>query len=566
MIFAVFAAIIIIVSSIFIVYNYPKTSLHTSYGLPVRINVSLSGIPTGGSLYHTNNTKSEFVYNLSNASVALLSVNPFWIQTGGNFGQKNITYNLSLNPYIQEVFIGRSNKSGVIHGYVNNSILQIANLWRDIIRSKGYGVSVTEEATYSYIRNGTLYGFNYFNNIEYSPYNNAFNIVTPNGNFNGNAPFVFQSTIHFNLSKPVFVKKMNMTKILNSSQVRNYSISGETTGNPGNLNKCTTSIMAKTIKVEAWTGILPMLYSSMKLPSNSVFSMVSPNSIQNITLKFNSAQFTQGESGTFQSTNSSYYSAIHYFTPSSIDTTTPGNNASIYYVTNISFIALEFTPYYILTYPYNNESNYYCISNPGLNVTNIQIVGSRNQQVKTNDPYNLANNGNLTETYNYWSAAINMLGISTVRGFRLNNSYLAPTLNLSNYSNESKGANDYLQFAENGSGVDSTALGFALAINTITKIMPYAANAEDVMNNVTLAFAEIGLAASMASAFTPISVMSQNLNSNLYIIHNDPNFNSSGSILEMYIYQSSQPVHLYGNNGNLYSFQPFLPIVNVIPL
>ena len=103
---AFFAAIIITASSFIIIYNYETAYTHSTKGLPVDLNVSLSGIPAGASSNPSNYTKSGFSYNLSNASVTLLSSNPEWILTGGNLGHKNITYNLSNNPYILDVFNG----------------------------------------------------------------------------------------------------------------------------------------------------------------------------------------------------------------------------------------------------------------------------------------------------------------------------------------------------------------------------------------------------------------------------------------------------------------------------
>ena len=448
LVFAFFAAIIITASSFIIIYNYETSYANSTKGLPVNINVSLSGIPAGASSNPSNYAKSGFNYNLSNASVTLLSANPDWILTGGDLGHKNLTYNLSSNPYIQDVFNGRSNSKGIVKGYVNDTIQKIAKSWRNVIPSDGYNVSVTEEATYSYIRNGTLYGFNYFNNIEYSPFNPMFNSLASYKFYNGISPLIFKSTLHFNLSKPDFVKNLNASNILNTLKEKNFGQMGG--GNTGNTNLCTPSVVDKNIKIDTWTGILPLLYSSMSLPSNSLFSMVSSSFSANITLRFNSAQHTQGESGTFQSTTSSYNATLPYSPRLAIDSNSQTNNTSINYITNVSFEALEFTPYYISTYWYNDGTSYYCVATPGANETNIQIVGAKNPQVKLNHPYNLANNGNASETSNYWSATVNMLGISSVKAYQLNAGDVYSRFNLSYYANESNNANDYLQSAEKG--------------------------------------------------------------------------------------------------------------------
>ena len=564
--FAFFAAIIITASSFIIIYNYETSYANSSKGLLVDINVSLSGIPTDASTYLSNYTESGFNYNLSNASVTLLSANPDWILTGGNLGHKNITYNLSSNPYIQDVFNGRSNSKGIVNGYVNNTIQQIAKSWRNVIQSGGYNVTVTEEATYSYIRNGTLYGFNYFNNIEYSPFNPMFNSLSSYKFYNGISPLIFKSTLHFNLSKPDFVKKINVSNVLNTLKEKNFRQIGGGGGNTGNTNPCTPSVVDKNIKINTWTGILPLLYSSMRLPSNSLFSMFSTYASANMTLKFNSAQHTQGEYGTFQSTTSSYSATLPYSPPVAVDSNSQTNNMSINYITNVSFEALEFKPYYISTYWYNGGTSYYCVATPGANETNIQIVGAKNPQVKLNHPYNLANNGNASETSNYWSATLNMLGISSVKAYQLNAGDVYSSFNLSYYANESNNANDYLQSAEKGVGVFSAALGVALAINAVTGIIPIASSVEDAMNAVTLTFAEVGLLTTLASDFTSISVVvAEKINLNIFEIGNQPYSYTTGSNFQIYVYQSPQTVQFYGNGGNLYSYQPFVSVVNVIP-
>ena len=87
------------------------------------------------------------------------------------------------------------------------------------------------------------------------------------------------------------------------------------------------------------------------------------------------------------------------------------------------------------------------------------------------------------------------------------------------------------------------------------------------MNAVTLTFAEIGLLPILASGFTPVSlVVAGNLNLNIFNIDNQPYSYTNGSNFQIYIYQSSQTVHFYGNGGNIYSFQPSVPIVNAIPI
>ncbi len=153
-----------------------------------------------------------------------------------------------------------------------------------------------------------------------------------------------------------------------------------------------------------------------------------------------------------------------------------------------------------------------------------------------------------------------------MKAYQLNAGDVYSRFNLSYYANESNNANDYLQSAEKGVGVFSAALGVALAINAVTGIIPIASSVEDVMNAVTLTFAEVGLLTTLASAFTSISVVvAEKLNLNIFEIGNQPYSYAAGSNFQIYIYQSSQTVHFYGNGGNIYSFQPSVPIVNVIP-
>ncbi|MGP6208026.1 hypothetical protein ACNF42_08380, partial [Cuniculiplasma sp. SKW3] len=112
-IFPILAAAIVIASSFFIIYHYDISDHHATEGLPVQIRVILKDIPHFDSTY-TTYPDSGFTYNLSNASLTLLAFDPEWITTGGNFGSKNITYNLSDNPYVVDVFNGRSDSYGMI--------------------------------------------------------------------------------------------------------------------------------------------------------------------------------------------------------------------------------------------------------------------------------------------------------------------------------------------------------------------------------------------------------------------------------------------------------------------
>ena len=564
LIFALFAAIIMIVSSALIIYHYESPDHVSPKGLPVHIGVMLSGIPNSGSPY-TSYPDSGFTYNLSNASVTLLSPDPMWIMSGGNFGSKNITYNLSDNPYITDVFNGRSNMYGKINGCVNSTLESIAQSWRGMMPHPGYMVSVMEEATYSYIRNNTLYGFDYFNNIEYSPFDPLFNSIESFEFYNGMSPLNLSSTLYFNLSNPVFEKKINVSATSDILKDKSFREIGGGGGNNGNSNPCTPSVVDKTIKVETWTGMLPLLYSSMNLPSYSDFLLSSTGATMNITMEFNSAQHTENQSGTFQSTTASYDATLPYSSETAMEFNAPGENMSINYISNVSFEALEYKVYYISTYWYNDGTSYYCVATPGPTVTTMQVIGANNPQVKVSYVYNVANNGNASETADYWSTAINMLGITASYAYQLGVGDVYSSLDLSYIANESNNANNYLQQVENGVSVFSAAVGVAFAINAITDLIPLAGSAEDIADEVTLAFAEIGLLASIAAALTSISVVvNENISFSTLTIENALRENN-GSVLEVYIYQSSDTVHFYGNTGDEYSFNPSSSIVKTIP-
>ncbi|MGP6240144.1 hypothetical protein ACNF40_07010, partial [Cuniculiplasma sp. SKW4] len=91
-------------------------------------------------------------------------------------------------------------------------------------------------------------------------------------------------------------------------------------------------------------------------------------------------------------------------------------------------------------------------------------------------------------------------------------------------------------------------------------------SAEDLADEVTLAFAEIGLMASIAAAFTSISVVvNENVSFDTLTIENNVR-GDNGSILDVYLYESSDNVHFYGNSGDEYSFNPSVSIVKAIPV
>ncbi len=567
-IFSILSTVIIVVSSALIVYDYESSDHVSPKGLPVHIRVMLSGGQKTVSSYlsspNTSYKDSGFIYNLSNASVTLLSPDSEWITMGGNFGSKNITYNLSDNPYITDVFNGRSNMYGIVDGYVNSTLQRIAQSWRLMMPSPGYRVSLMEEATYSYIRNNTLYGFDYFNNIEYSPFNPIFNSIESFEFYNGISPLILSSTLYFNLSHPVFEKKLNGSATAEMLKDRSFREIGGG-GNNGNSNPCTPSVVDKTIKIETWTGMLPLLYSSMNLPSYSEFGFSSASVSANLTLKFNSAQHTESQSGTFQSTTPSYDATIPYSGSFSSDSINLPYNQSIEYISNVSFEALEYEVYYISTYWYNDGTSYYCVATPGPNVTTMEVIGVHNPQVMNINPYYISNNGNESETADYWSTAINTLGIDVSKEYQVGAGHGYTSVDLSYTSDESNNANDYLQQVENGVSIFSAAIGVAFAINALTDIIPLAGSAEDVANEVSLAFAEIGLMASIAAAFTSISVVvNENISFSTLMIWNDVRENN-GSLLDVYLYESSDTVHFYGNTGDEYSFNPSVSVVKAIP-
>jgi hypothetical protein len=567
LIFAIFGAIVMIASSAVIIYHYESSHHDSPKGVPVNINVFLTGIHHSASPY-SSDKNSGFIYNLSNASVTLLSPDPLWIATGGNFGKKNITYNLSDNKYITDVFNGRSNSKGIISGYVNStSLLNIALDWRGIIHNKGYKTSVIEEATYSYIRNGTLYGFDYFNNIAYSPFSPIFNSIVSYEFYKGISPLYLSSSISFNLSNPVFEKKIyqNATNA-NISRENDFREIG---GGGGGGNPCTPSVVDKTIKVETWTGMLPLLYSSMNLPSDSLFLFASgfTSGIQNINpiLKFNSAQHTQNQNGVFQSTTASYEATLTYPALNAGDLNHVPYNETLEYLSNASFEVVEYKVYYISTQRLN-DGTYYCVATPGPTVTTMEVVGTHNPRVRHAFPYLIANNGNASETADYWSTAINMLGMAPDQEYHLGIGKGYARYIKSYISTESNNANSYLEEVENGVGIFTAAIGVAFAINAVTGIIPLADSAEDVVDELSLALAEVGLRTTIVSAFTSISVIvNENISFSLLGLVDEESTNP-GSALNVYLYYSSDTVHFYGSTGDEYSYNPYMSVVKAVPV
>jgi hypothetical protein len=563
LIFAIFAAILMIASSAVIIYHYESIHHDSPKGVPVNINVFLTGIHHSASPYALGQN-SGFIYNLSNASVTLLSPDPLWIVTGGNFGKKNITYNLSDNKYITDVFNGRSNSKGIISGYVNStSLLNIALYWRGIIHNKGYKTSVIEEATYSYIRNGTLYGFDYFNNIAYLPFSPIFNSIDSYEFYKGISPLYLSGSIYFNLSHPVFEKKIyqNATtaNISRENNFREIGVGG------GGGNPCRPSVVGNTIKVETWTGMLPLLYSSMNLPSDSLFIFTSGITNINPTLKFNSVQHTQNQSGVFQSTTASYEATLPYYSLFAAELNNAPYNQTLEYISNVSFEVMEYKVYYISTQRLS-DGTYYCVATPGPTVTTMEVVGAHNPSDRKVFTYFIANKGNASETADYWSTAINMLGMAPDQEYHLASGKGYASYKKSYNATESNNANSYLEEVENGVGIFTADIGVAFAINAVAGIIPLADSVEDVVDELSLALAEVGLMTTIVSAFTSISVIvNENISfSSLTLV--DEESTNPGSALNVYLYYSSDTVHFYGNNGDEYSYNPAMSVVKAVPV
>ena len=577
--FAIIAALIMVGSvGLYVVYIH---SNELQNGVPVNLSVKFTGAPPGISPFAMVSKNATKYYNDENVFFSLLSVIPMNLNTTPEGKFVNMTgLNMTNNPYDVSVLSGRLSSSGQYSGILGNNFYNIARQWRASGISNSSDVSVMLQAEYSFIINGTIYEYRYYNNIQYSPFNGVFNdmqtFVT-----NPNSPSLsLQSRIFFNLSHPSYVGPFNLSDFygMHVAKIQTGGILGPpgSVCDPHCIPNCGNNGIAQPLGGKSWTGPLPLAISTQQLPSNSSIETSFADLSSASGMSFNTAEACQVDSVSTQvmdSTTGSFSSgSITSVSGNLASSHTTGDNMSMVYLPSVTFTAYEYHDVYPqLEYI---DGKWYCGAYYGAPYTVMSITSMSNNIAEEETLYSQANLGSNTyqTTAADWSAVLNSLGMVKVDSGTINAGQSLPSFEYSNYVTEYNNAKSEMAQVNNAMGTFTAALGVALAINVATGIIPGAADAEDVVSGISLASSEVDLASAIISDMSSISIYtSSTVHFSEFTISNDKvdDGGTIGSNVAYTIYQSagSTPIFFVDNsNYNTYSFNAPMDYFSYVPV
>ncbi|MHB1492320.1 MAG: hypothetical protein ACYCSG_00295 [Thermoplasmataceae archaeon] len=580
--FALVAAIVMIGSvGLYITYSH-STQYHS--GIPVNISVKFTGTPPGMAPFVNGSTNARAYYNSQNVFFSLISDIPMGLNLTPEGKLVNMTnVNMTNNPYVVSLMIGRGSSNGNFSSYLGTNLFNIARQWRASGISNQSEVSVMLQAEYSFIVNGTIYEYRYYNNIVYSPFNAVFNDMQA-FKTSINAPSIsLKSKIFFNLSHPSYVGPFNIT-LLHHKRLLSKAHTGGIIGTPGgncgpnsyypdccpNYYK-TNGTIVQAITEKSWTGILPLAIATMKLPSNSDFTATFFENEAITNMNFNTAEACEVNNANTQimdSTSASFTSG----SMTSVGATlfahthgTGGSNQSIAYLPSVTFTATEYRD----AYPEDVyvSGRWYCGVSYGVPYTVLAVKSLTTNVPQVSYLYSIANNSNTGTTTSIWQSVINSLGLTETYSGTLNSNAQISGASFSQYTTEYNNAKSKMAEINDAMGTFTAALGVALAINAATGLIPGAATADDVVNGIALSAAEVGLASSIITDMSSISIqVSTNVHLNEFVLANSPP-SSTGSTLSYQMFQSvgSTPIFFISNSGNTYNFNAPVDYFEVTP-
>ena len=588
--FAIIAALIMVGSvGLYVVYIH---SNELQKGVPVNLSVKFTGAPPGVSPFAMVSKNASKYYNNENVFFSLLSVIPMNLNTTPEGKFVNMTgMNMSNNPYDVTILGGRLSSNGQFSGILGNNFYNIARQWRASGISNSSDVSVMLQAEYSFIINGTIYEYRYYNNIQYSPFSEVFNDMQTYVT-NPNSPSIsMQSHIFFNLSHPSYVGPFNISDMhgLHPVKIHTEGIIGPPGGwgtpcipycGDGCQDDSTCpdiDSILQSLGGKSWTGPLPLAISTQQLPSQSKLLTSFADMSSASGMSFNTAEACQVDSASSQvmdSTSGSFKSGSITSVSGSLDSnTTISGSMSMVYIPNVTFTAYEYrdaTPQDVYL-----NGKWYCGVLESAPYTVMAISSMSNNLAVVENLYDQAHttglNSNQT-TASDWSAVLNSLGMVKVNSGTINAGGSLSAFQYSNYVTEYNNAKTEMAQVNNAMGTFSAALGVALAINAATGLIPGGADAEDVVNGIALASSEVGLSSAIISDMSSISIYtSSTVHFSEFTVNNELSADSgtSGSNVDYTIYQSagSTPIFFVDNsNYNTYSFNVPMNYFSYVPV
>ncbi|EQB67607.1 MAG: hypothetical protein AMDU2_EPLC00005G0443 [Thermoplasmatales archaeon E-plasma] len=574
--FAIIAALIMVGSvGLYVVYIH---SSELQKGVPVDLSVKFTGAPPGVSPFAMVSKNASKYYNNENVFFSLLSVIPMNLNTTPEGKFVNMSgMNMSNNPYDVSILNGRLSSNGQFSGILGNNFYNIARQWRASGISNSSNVSVMLQAGYSFVINGTIYEYRYYNNIQYSPFSEVFNDMQTYVT-NPNAPSIsLQSHIFFNLSHPSYVGPFKISDLHGLHQAKIHT--GGILGPPGSvcdphcIPDCGTTI-AQPLSGKSWTGPLPLAISTQQLPSDSTIDTSFADMSSASGMSFNTAEACQVDSASSQvmdSTTGSFSEGKITSVSGDLGSSyTVQNNMSMVYLPSVTFTAYEYHDVYPQLVFIGGK--YYCGSTFGAPYTVLSITSMSNDLAKEESLYHQASyNGpdsNQTTAAD-WSAVLNSLGMVKVDSGTIDAGDTLSDFQYNNYVKEYNNAKSEMAQVNNAMGTFTAALGVALAINAATGIIPGGADAEDVVSGITLASSEVGLSSAIISDMSSISIYtSSQVHFSEFTVNNELRI-GGGSNVTYSIYQSAGSTPIFftdSSNYNTYSFNVPMDYFSYVPV
>ena len=560
--FAIIAALIMVGSvGLYVVYIH---SSELQRGVPVDLSVHFSGAPSGIS------DNAAKYYNNENVFFSLLSVIPMNLNTTPEGKFVNMSgMNMSNNPYDVTILGGRLSSNGQYSGILGNNFYNIARQWRASGISNSSDVSVMLQAEYSFVINGTIYEYRYYNNIQYSPFSGVFNDMQTYVT-NPNAPSIsLQSQIFFNLSHPSYVGLFNISNIHGLHLIKIHTC--RTLGTevissvPLTTSNDACGNLTQALVGKSWTGPLPLAISTLQLPSNSSIVTSFADMSDGTGLSFNTAEACQVDNASSQvmdsTTGSFELGNISSVAGAVLSCNAEDLNMGMAYFPYVTFVVYEYHDAYPLIV--HSSDQWYCGVTYGVPYTVMAISSMSNNAVDVEDLYNqVSYNGSNSNqiTAADWSAVLNSIGMVKVHSGIIDAGDSLPGISYSSFVKDYNRSKKEMAEVNAANGTFTAEMGMALAINGAAGTIPGAADAEDVVNGIALACSEVGLSLAIISDMSSISIFASSTAylSEITITNmNGVDGGTIGSNVDYTIYQSAgnTPIFFVDNsNYNTYSF------------
>lgn len=326
---SIFVAIVLVLAGFYYVSTW-KPSINARRGVSGPQLVVKSLFYPGSTAFSQSLAANSFSSLSSNVSVSVFSVVPDSLLTSSQYNGRTVnlsSYSVTNNPFDIELFSGISGSNGTLYGYLNSSFYGIETQWRGLLSNVHDQVSLSIHASLTRMLNNSIYVYNYYNNIQYSPFvNNT----------------VFHASVFFNLSNPSYVIGTNTSAAADRS-VNPYTVAvPQSTVYPCNGPAPTSYDLINETTV---TGPLPISIANMTTGNSTSYAdMAASYTASTMELSFNSASTDINDSSAAMSTTPSFNGTNNQFTTTQASiaafpntTTYPNTSFVMIYVPNATY-------------------------------------------------------------------------------------------------------------------------------------------------------------------------------------------------------------------------------------